>query len=344
MLELNLMCVDFNSDDNIPLGLQRSISKGETNRYRIKSNHFYCAYDNPLEFEIHIVKECCDYGSQSEMMFSKSEVRKITRWLTSTSLPLLLNGVDDEGAINYCGIFTNIESFVVGGEIYGFILKFTNDSPFAYSDVITQNETLNGTKNIVVDNDSDLLDDYCKPVLKIHPHTNTDFYVCNLSDCKTLKEGQINIVPDDKNATQINFIDAINDYATTTMHDIGFYYNGAFVKTWADGTAIRIKLTEKDSTEHFAFAYHLSDGSFKIIEGGFMTLKLLKELEVEVNCDILSMKDSIGRMIKFADMGIEEEDYIYWLRLISGDNTLLFYGKNCDVTIEHREMLKVGAA
>ena len=49
-------------------------------------------------------------------------------------------------------------------------------------------------------------------------------------------------------------------------------------------------------------------------------------------------------MVHFKNIGIDEEDYIYWLRLISGNNTLLFYGTDCDVKIEYREMLKVGAA
>ena len=37
--EMGLICVDFESESDIPLGLQRTIQKGETNRYRVKLLH-----------------------------------------------------------------------------------------------------------------------------------------------------------------------------------------------------------------------------------------------------------------------------------------------------------------
>lgn len=344
MSDLNLICVDLNSDSEIPLGLQRIIVKGETNRFRIKSNHIYTTYDKPLEFKIHIIKNDEIYDTQEKMIFSKREIRQITSWLTSTTLPLILNTVEDGESINYCGIFTNIETFVVGNDVYGFILTFTNDSPFAYSDVVGHEFLLKGNSSKTIPNYSDMLDNYCNPIMKITPHINSDFYMCNLSDCKILEEGKINVVTGDKDRTLANLLEKINAYAFNSLHDVSYYYDGSIAKTWADKTAIRIALTEKDGTKHYGFSFYLPDGSYKIIEGAFMTLKLFKNLPVEINCDLLCMQDSIGRMIKFSDMGIEEEDYIYWLRLKNGDNTLVFYADNCDVSIEYREMLKVGAA
>lgn len=343
---LGLMCVNFDTDTDIPLGLQRTIQKGEVNRYRVKSNHIYTLYDDTLEFQIDVVKDICDTcNDQLKMRFTKSEIREITRKLSATTIPQLLKTIgEDNEVLYYCGIFTNIESFVVAGEVYGFTLTFTNDSPFAYSEPITTSTKLNGLSPFTVTNNSDLLDDYVYPVLHISPKSNTDFFMINLSDSKILDSGKITIASD-SNTTLNNFLNVIESFANTDRYAVEYYYDeDGYTKTWANNTALRIKLIESDNTEHYCFAYYESDGKYKIVECGFVTLKLYSNLDVEINCELLMIQDSIGRMVHFKNIGIDEEDYIYWLRLISGKNNLLFYGVDCDVTIEYREMLKVGAA
>lgn len=346
LLSMGMMCVDFDNDSDIPLGLKRTISKGDTNRYRVKSNHIYTSYDDTLEFEIHIVKSICDSGyDQSKMKFTKDEVRQVTRWLSSSTIPQLLETTDcNDDHLNYCGIFTNIESFVVGGEVYGFVLTFTNDSPFAYSDVINYKFDINGNISGTILNNSDLLDDYIYPIVHITPISNTDFYMCNLSDCTVLDSGKIT-VSTDTNVTLNNFLEKINTFAQNSRYEIEYYYDeDGYTKMWANNTAMRIKFIESDATEHYCFAFHESDGSYKIIEGGFVTLKLYANLDVDINCELLTIQDSIGRMVHFKNIGLDEEDYIYWLRLLSGNNTILFYGNDCTIQIEYRELMKVGAA
>lgn len=345
LLSMGLMCVDFESESEIPLGLKRTIQKGETNRYRVKSNHIYTSYDDPLEFEINIVKSICNTGcSQSEMAFSRDEIRQITRWLSSTTIPQLLNTINEnDESLNYCGIFTNIESFVVGGDVYGFVLTFTNDSPFAYSNSIKNKYELNGNVTKTVLNNSDLLDDYLYPVIHIKPESNTDFYMCNLSDCTILDDGTITSVADATTKLEA-FLSVIDTFAQNNRYTVEYYYDeDGYTKVWANDTAMRVKFIERDGTEHFCFAYYDSNGRYKIIEGGFITLKLYSDLNVTINCELLTIQDSIGRMVHFKNIGIDEEDYIYWLRLLSGYNTLLFYGNDCTVEIEYRELLKVGA-
>lgn len=343
--EMGLICVDFESESDIPLGLQRTIQKGETNRYRIKSNHIYTSYDDPLGFEINIIKNTCiNSYDQSEMKFNKNEIREVTRWLSSSTIPQLLITTDaNDEVLNYCGVFTNIESFVVGGEVYGFALTFSNDSPFAYSDIITNKIQLNDITSSVLLNNSDLLDDYIYPVMHIKPKSNTDFYMVNTDDSTILDTGKI-VISGDSNLSLNNFLTAIEDFARLKGYTIEYYYDSdGYIKSWANNTALRIKLIEKDGAEHYCFAYYESNGSYKIIEGGFITLKLYSDLNIDINCELLTIQDSIGRMVHFKNVGLEDEDYIYWLRLISGYNTLLFYGVDCTVEIEYRELLKVGA-
>lgn len=341
--ELNLITVDFNNDDKIPMALKRTIVKGETNRYRLKANHLYATYDDSLEFEIHITKDVCKIQDQSALEFSRDEVREVTKWLTSSSIPSPMY-IEESDSINvfYCGIFSNIEAFSVGGKVYGFIVTFTNDSAFAYSDEIVKKQSVAGYTTALIDNQSDLLDDYCYPVIKLTPKVKSDFILCNLSDSVILKEGSFSISGD--SATKLNnFLDKINTFAMEHSYTVKYYYNGSFCKTWANDTAIRIKLIENDTTEHYCFAFYDTSGKYKIIEGGFTTIKLLKDLSITINCSLLTMYDDIKRMILFSDIGIDDEDYIYWLRLKNGLNDLILFADNCDVSITYREMLKVGA-
>jgi len=109
----------------------------------------------------------------------------------------------------------------------------------------------------------------------------------------------------------------------------------------ADETAIRFKYIDTYGKERYGFAY-FQGYNYTIIEGGFLSLQLLQSLAVNIDCENLIINDDIGRMILFERIGIEDEDYIYWPRLKSGTNNLLFYATNCSVTIKHTEMIKAG--
>ena len=46
-------------------------------------------------------------------------------------------------------------------------------------------------------------------------------------------------------------------------------------------------------------------------------------------------------MVTYDKLGITDVAYMYWLQLLNGNNSLLFYG-NCDFKVKHIESRKVG--
>ena len=72
-----------------------------------------------------------------------------------------------------------------------------------------------------------------------------------------------------------------------------------------------------------------------------MYMKVYKDLDVVIDCKNMTIEDSIGRMVTYDKLGISDIGYMYWLRLMNGNNSIMFHG-NCEFTIEHIEARKVG--
>jgi len=342
--ELGFTAIDFHNDEEIPLYLKREITKGEVNPYRKRANHIHASFTDSLEFELHLIKKNYNRKSLSDLELSKEEIRTVVGWLTSVPRPALLQLEDSQSDddLFLCGLFTNVETYTIGGKVYGLILTFSNDSPFAYSDIIADTFTVQEHTARMITNNSDLLDDYCYPVIRISPVRRSDFFICNLSDSHILAEGKLAIASD-PDVTFDNFLDKIEDYAARSSYTTAYYYgsDNAYA-THADRTAIRFKYIDSHAACHHCFAFHKADGSYTILEGGFLTLKVLAGLPVTIDCELLTIYDDLGRMVSFKDIGIDEEDYIYWPRLRSNDNAFLFYGADCTVTFTRREMIKAG--
>ena len=342
--QLGFTTADFHNDEEIPLALQREIIKGETNNYRKRANHITTTYSGTLEMEFHLIKKAYDRRSLDDLEISKHEIRAVTRWLSSVSRPALLQIAVPEADedLFYFGLFTNIETFTAGGRVYGLILTFTNDSPFAYSDIITDTFELQGHIDKVIDNNSDLLDDYCYPVIHIAPGEKGDFYLCNFNDTELLTEGKFSLGEDADTAFE-HFLQKIETYAVTKGYTTDYYYDSQYkFITIADDTAIRFKYRDSNADEYHCFAYYQPDGSYKILKGGFLSLSLLKDLPITIDCELLTIYDDLGRMVLFKDIGLADEDYIYWPRLKDGTNTLHFFGSAGNVTFTRREMIKAG--
>ena len=79
------------------------------------------------------------------------------------------------------------------------------------------------------------------------------------------------------------------------------------------------------------------------MRGGFLCFDLYRELPVTIDGNSLFIFDDIGRMVKLSDLGVTDTDYMYWPRLVNGENTLLFWAEDCTFTITYRETRKAGA-
>lgn len=344
-LSAKYISVDFENNNDITLAMERNMEIGETNPYRTEPNYFGDTWSDVLPIELNIIKNPCKYEhDQKDLAITKSEIREITRWLTSPHYPEWIEFEYEQDDTNetkyYCGWFNNIETFVVGGEVYGLKLSFKCTTPFGYTADIVNTQTVAKYSNILVTNDSDELNSYCYPTIEIKPNSNGQIYICNLSDCKLLKNGILTL-------TESTYFDSlltlVEDYAVLNGYTVKYTGTGAFnIVSLCNDTAVQFYLVDKYDNETKCTAFYIEDTKeYRIIEDGFMFMNVYIDLDVYVDCQKLIINDSLGRMITYDELGITDVDHIYWLRLINGYNTLLLYG-DAEFTIKHKESRKVG--
>lgn len=340
--------ISFDGSEDLPLGLSREIEKGETNKYRKEANQTGVKYSNDgLQFEIDIMKDPCVHTTQAEMEITRENKRLITRWLSSPHLNSQLECIDDPSSdenLLYFGLFTNIENYIIGGRVYGLKLTFTCSTPYAYTPDIIHRLSVAGDQTLILLNNDDEMSDYVYPSLSIKANQTGQVFICNLTDSIILDEGSL--YPTDIGTGEIDILKSkIIKYAVSKGYETIYSYNsdGTTVKTICDNSAIQFIYKDSQDIERKCTAFKLSNGDYKIIEGGFLYLTANKSLPITIDFQHLLLFDELGRPIYFSNIGVDDVDQVYWLRLLNGNNTLLFHAANCDFTLKYRECRKVGA-
>jgi len=184
--DFGLIIGSFENKTETEIGLERSVDRGESNTYRTRANHFGTYYDDVLTFEITLIKDPCKFSGE-DLYFTRSETRKINRWLTSSHYPILFHMTDYDNHIiadeqvDYFGIFNSVEAHKAVN-IAGLTFTFTCDSPFAYSSVKEEVITSETSVNSIIYNDSDEAHDYVYPLLKITPNIDGIITIKNETD------------------------------------------------------------------------------------------------------------------------------------------------------------------
>lgn len=220
------------------------------------------------------------------------------------------------------------------------IKELKSTTSFAWTDVITNSCTCTTYKNMLVKNDGDDLNDYSYPTIRIHPTKDEEIFICNESDYTLLENGKISVASDDVFNT---IIDKAENYAKLNGYDLEYTGKGAFnIVSICNDTGVQFKLIDNYGCETLCTVFYNTDTKeYKIISGGFMYMKVYKDLDVVIDCKNMTIEDSIGRMVTYDKIGISDIGYMYWLRLMNGNNSIMFHG-NCEFTIEHIEARKVG--
>lgn len=345
-LNANYISVDFDNDEDINLGLERDFESGDGNRYKVEPTYFYDKWSDGLEIELDIMKNPCEYSSYDKLKFTKKEISDIAKWLTSSHFPEWLvfeydESIEDD-AVRYYGYFTNIETYVAGRNVYGLKLHYKCTTPFGYTDEIVKTRPVTSMDNFIIQNNSDELYSYIYPKIEIKPHGNGYVYILNLSDCTTLASGTLT-----KSDTQLSYADSMLDtvekYAKDNNYEITYTGKGAFnIELICDDTAVQFTLTDSYGNEKKCTAYYIEESKiYSIIEGGFMYMKVYKDLDVYMDCSKLTITDELGRMVTYDKLGIGDVDFMYWLRLFHGNNSIQLYG-NADFSFKYMESRKVG--
>lgn len=335
--------LDIEEEKN--LALERDMEIGGTNRYRTEANYFYDKWTANLHFDLFITKNICKYENQNDLKITQDEIRKIARWLTSPHLPNWIkfeySPENNSNVKNYYGWFKNITPWVVGGDVYGLTLSFECTTPFGYTDIIENEITVSTYSNMIIQNESDDLFDYCYPTIEIIPKTNGQIYMCNLTDCKVLDTGTLSL----EGSHIDNLLDNLEEYGMLHGYDVeyGLDPEDDFdIVPICNNTAIQFYYIDKYDNRTKCTAFYLPDTlNYQIIEGGFMYMTVYKDLNIYMDCKNLTINDELGRMVTYDKLGILDVDSVYWMRLINGENTLLCFG-NCTFKVKHIENRKVG--
>lgn len=187
--EFHLVLAAFDTQDEMEMGITRSVEHGEFAKYRSRPNHTGAVYDDVLQFDITLIKDPCYFSSQKEMEFTRREVGKLNAWLTGPQYPSLFHMEDypddttaDE-QVDYFVTVGEVSSTYLNG-VCGLTYTLYCDSPYGYSPEIIN--TLTCTTALPYDdaivNNSDELQSYEYPTLEIVPKSTGKLTWKNITD------------------------------------------------------------------------------------------------------------------------------------------------------------------
>lgn len=338
-------CID-NSDEN-NLAMQRDGIIGSTNQYRTEPNYFGSEWKTTLTFELHIMKNPCLYQSREELEITKTEIREITRWLTSPHLPMWITFTNKQGnnddKVKYKGYFNDIQAVTVGKSVVFLKLFFTCTTPFAYTEDKTVQITANNTyQDITIENNSDELYDYAYPMIHIYPTGNTDCAIINTTDSQILAQGKLN----GSSNYLLSLVNEVDSYANLKRYNVRYNFanqENETLITYCNNSLIEFTYIDYSNNELKCCAYYdpLSH-NFYIIQGGVMHFKLYTDLNLHIDCKNLLIYDDLERMVTYDQLGVQDVDAIYWFRLFNGENNIKVFSSNSTIAITYNESRKVG--
>lgn len=138
-------------------GLSREITAGTVTLTRPVPNYYGTTYTDTITFDITLFKE-------NQEPFTITEQRTINAWLTSPKLPDYVEfNICDNEPILYRGLFTDVR-WVPGMRMAN--VTFKNDSSYCW-EYFERFYQVRGSKDIVINCDSDELEEYVYPTLFI---------------------------------------------------------------------------------------------------------------------------------------------------------------------------------
>ena len=333
--------VNFDDDTTLPSSLSREMDSGTMNQYRTEINGFGIKYSDTLQFNIHIIKDYDENTDQNEMEFTPNEYDSLVAWLSSPQENQWMEITTENNiSTKVKGYFSTIEPYDNWGICYGARCTFTCNSPFSYTEK-TSEQTISGIKNFLLNNESSDYNDYVYPTFIITPTKNEEIYIHNLSDTEILDNGVMTI--SETPLENITFLQSkITTYAQT--HNLTVEYmtdtETKDLKVICNQTGLLFYMIDSYGIKHKYIAYYTeTDQQYFICRGGFFYCTLLFALTITLDCKNLGIYDSLDRPVLFTDLGIQDEDEIYWLRLIHGNNSIRAMG-NFNLTVTYLEPRK----
>jgi hypothetical protein len=264
------------------------------NAFGTKRIDYGAKYSSVAVFRITLLKQD---GSE----LSVSNIRNYLKWLTgarsNSSLDLLIG---DEIKYSFIGRFTNAWQYKMDARTCGLILEFTSISPWAYSPIQTLTQSVSGTTEIQIDNQSDDLYEYVYPKITYQNTTGTSLMIKNATTGETTEVNKLS-------SNEIITID--NNMMITTDKPSKTFGN----------------------TFNFVFPRFSAGVNKLIVAGnGNLTIEYIMYLKVgDCARDINAVYDPIC-----SEDGTIQVDVLPWDRIFDTPTTLKGYGITDSYTIE----------
>lgn len=292
-----------------PLNLSRDVSQSTINRYRTILNTYGVKYTEPLSFNLQLMKDPCKYTNMDELRFTRQEIRDIAAWLTSPITPRLFHMYD----------FPRKKTVTITEEetVYTTDPETGEDIPLI--DGETDEVVTRTVERTVEVDDPEEEYDYFGLFTNMTSQDNQIYvlnctFTCNSPYALSYEQS---VVIDNGEGIVPNPSDDFEDYVYPT-----------------------IIITPTDSEASAPYDIRLINESD---ENRYITLKNMNYLDtVIMDCRKMTVKNESGSLISFEDLNVDVVDYIYWFRLLNGDNSIKISG-DASVEFIYRYPVKVGA-
>lgn len=227
----------------------REVKRGSQNSVRSSPTHYTTSYNDTLKFNFLIIKDEEIVIDNKDYILTGNEINELESWLSSPKTPkeLRLQSCDDSLDEYYCGVFTEVQPYVINEDCYGLKLTFTCDAPFGYFPMKTKSAQLNKnneTYRLEVVNKSAEKYEYMFPVVTIFSPNgfsgNEKISICNSTDERNTMYIAFNEKIEGKKKIEINCMKKTivdeND-KLIPLKDIGISFNSDYFQVFSAETA-----------------------------------------------------------------------------------------------------------
>ena len=305
--------LDFDTHTGISFDADNGNMSTYLNREAVISESYNGSFKRAQSYKwIETLSPTITFIKENYEEFTSEENRQFLRWLTSTpNTGVLSIYSDDSDAIEYelIGNFTTIEQYKLSnGRIAGYIAKFESVTPWALSPVRTITKTVINPTEFTINVETD------EPQSAIFPKV-------------TIKEGDSFVVKADKSLGSKFVINAgpPAEYVAGTVYE----YNNMF--WYVDGSNVmRAEPTKPEWNT-----------TSVVVEN--ITTNTKTQVGMNVPGEVITL-DGANRIVN----SNRETNRVFggdfnfkWMPLVEGENKIKVIG-NCTITIEYREIIKVG--
>lgn len=181
--DFDLVLCTMEPIDEVPMGLQREIIKGNITSNRPVANHYNVKYSDVLAFEITFLK-------RNKERFNRTDIREINAWLTSPKHPCLLHILDFDDMVDeyvdYFGCFTEVSSSYASGVIT-LTYIFTCNAPYGWSKEYTYDYTCKDSTSFICYNSSDELQEFIYPFITVTATAKSSIVITNETEIEDFK-------------------------------------------------------------------------------------------------------------------------------------------------------------